>query len=50
MNFYILALKNWGYTGLHLPEDPFIKLSFCLSVLFCSLYKAIYILQALQRG
>ena len=45
--FYIPALKNvGGYTGLHLSVVPFIHLSFCLSVLFCSLRKAIYITSA----
>ena len=46
MNFYIPALKKWGYTGLHLSVVLFIHLSFCLSVLFCSLHKAIYITSA----
>ena len=32
-----------GYTGLHLSVVLFIHLSFCLSVLFCSLHKAVYI-------
>ena len=34
------------YTGLPLSVVPFIHLSFCLSVLFCSLHKAIYISSA----
>ena len=39
MKFYIPALK-------HLSVVPFIHLSFCPSVLFCILYKAIYITSA----
>ena len=34
------------YTGLQLSVVPFIHLSFCLSVLFCSLHRAIYITSA----
>ena len=49
MKFYIPALKCGGYTGLHLSVVPFIHLSFCLSVLFCSLHKVIYITSATAR-
>ena len=44
MNFCIPALKKWGYTGFHrIPSAVlFIHLSFCVSVLFCSLQKTIY--------
>ena len=51
MKFYIPTFSIFfkvggGYTGLHLSVVLFIHLSFCLSVLFCSLYKAIYITSA----
>ena len=52
MIFYIPALKKWGggggggYTGLHLSVVTVIRPSFCLSVLFCSLHKAICITNA----
>ena len=35
--------ESGGYMGLHLLVVLFSHLSFCLSVLFCSLHKAIYI-------
>ena len=52
MNYEYPALKKLGgggggYTGLHnMSVVPFIHLSFCLFVLFCSLHKAIYITSA----
>ena len=46
MNFNFPLWNSGQYTGLQLSVVPFTHLSFCLSLLFCSLHKAIYITSA----